>query len=255
MNLIRLHFPSDALHSYVDVTVCLPKKMKTPLEEKSYGSSEVYPYVILLHGALDCGDSWLTHTDLEDLVDSTGIAAVLPSCGNSFYLDEPDGLSWFTYITEELPEYLQSILPLSAGRHARFIGGLSMGGYGALYTALKKPNLFGKVFSMSGAVDIRRTASFVSSCGASLPSHLRNRRVLKGSDSDLFALCEGADAENMPALFLSCGREDFLYGDNQNFLKALHSADIPYRWSEDSGNHDWNFWKQSLCDAFAFLTD
>lgn len=255
MNLIRLHFPSDALHSYVDVTVCLPKKMKTPLEEKSYGSSEVYPYVILLHGALDCGDSWLTHTELEDLVEKTHIAAVLPSCGNSFYLDEPDGLSWFTYITEELPAYLQSILPLSDKREARFIGGLSMGGYGALYAAMKKPTLFGKAFSLSGAVEIRRTASFVSQCGASLPSHLRERRSLKGGEYDLFKLCESAELSALPPLFLTCGKEDFLYTDNTNFKKALDAAGISYRWSEDSGNHDWDFWKRALPEAFTFLSE
>lgn len=255
MNLIRLHFPSDVLHSYTDVTVCLPKRMKTPLEEKSYENSGVYPYVILLHGALDCGESWLTHTDLEALVEKTHIAAVLPSCGNSFYLDEPEGLLWFTYITEELPAYLQSILPLSGHRAERFIGGLSMGGYGALYAAMKKPFLFGKAFSLSGAVEIRRTASFVSQCGASLPSHLRDRRTLKGSEYDLFKLCEGAEPSTLPPLFLTCGAEDFLYTDNTNFKKALDAAGISCRWQEDRGNHDWEFWKKALPDAFAFLTE
>lgn len=253
MNLIRLHFPSDALHTYVDVTVCLPKKMKTPLEEPGFGGREVFQTVYMLHGALDCGDSWLTHTDLEDLVDSTRIVAVLPSCGNSFYLDEPQGLAWFTYITEELPEYLQSILPLSDRREDRFIGGLSMGGYGALHAALKKPERYGKVFALSGAVDLRRTAFFVSSCGASLPSHMRCRKELPGSQWDLFPLAKQASPEALPEIFMACGKQDFLFGDNRNLIRAFEDAGISYEWMENDGDHEWSFWKNHLGPAFAFL--
>lgn len=251
MNLIRCEFPSDALHTYVRVMVLLPKKMKTPLEE--WKPKDVYPVLYLLHGALDYGDNWLYRTELADLVDEKEIAVVLPSVGNSFYLDEPEGLHYFTFLTEELPDYLGRILPLSKKREESFLGGLSMGGYGSLYATLRNPERYGKVFSLSGAVDIRHVASFTSQCGAGLPSHLRDWRSLLGGEYDLLALLERADTASMPPVFLACGTEDFFLQDNQALAEAMKQRGINVEFHAVPGEHAWKFWRTWLNCAFDFL--
>lgn len=251
MNLIRCEFPSDTLHTYVHVTVLLPKKMKTPLEEPK--QKDTYPVLYLLHGALDHGDSWIYHTELADLVDEKEIAVILPSVGNSFYLDEPEGMSFFSYLTEELPDYLGRIFPLSKKREESFVGGLSMGGYGSLYAALRKPEKYGKAFSLSGAVDISRAASFVSVCGAGLPEPLRDRKTLPGGEYDLFALLERVRPEAMPPVLLACGTDDFFIRSNRKLSRELERRGIRVQLHTAPGGHNWDFWRVWLRHAFDFL--
>ena len=78
----------------------------------------------------------------------------MPSVGNSFYLDEPEGMAYFTFLTEELPDYLEHIFPLSKKREETFIGGLSMGGYGAIQNGLKYSDVFGHIIGCSPAMII-----------------------------------------------------------------------------------------------------
>lgn len=251
MNLIRCEFPSDCLHTYVHVTVLLPKRMKTPLDDPK--PKDTYPVLYLLHGAMDYGDNWIYRTNLAELVDEKEIAVVLPSVGNSFYLDEPDGLQYFTFLTEELPDYLGSILPLSRKREDTFLGGLSMGGYGSLHAALRRPERYGKVFSLSGAMDIRRSSCFVSQCGASLPGQLRDRNALPGGEYDLFALLEKTDPAVMPPVFLACGNEDFFMWDNLVLAETMEKHGMRVTFHAAAGDHSWAFWRTWLNCAFDFL--
>ena len=197
MNLIRCEFPSEALHTHVRVTVLLPKR-----RGEAPGAGDPYPVAYLLHGGMDSGESWLSHTELAELVDDRNIAVVLPNMGNSFCLDEPEGAGYFTFLTEELPGYLEEILPLSPKREETFLGGLSMGGYGSLYAALRKPEKYGRVFSLSGAVDIRKAAGFSRVLGVELPSPLRDRKGLPGGEYDLFSLLRQVEPGAMPPISL-----------------------------------------------------
>ena len=40
----------------------------------------------------------------------------------------------------------------------------------------------------------------------------------------------------LPELFIQCGTEDFLYDDNQRFMKYLDEKGINYKYEEDLGN-------------------
>lgn len=251
MNLIRCQFPSDALHTCVHVTVLLPKKKKTPFVTPERKKS--YPVLYLLHGVLEDGESWLHRTELAELVDETEIAVVLPSVGNSFCLDEPGGPQYFTFLTEELPEYLGSVFPLSHKREETFLGGLSMGGYGSLYGAMRKPGQYAKVFSLSGALDIRRAASFVNACDAGLPCQLRDRKSLSGGEYDLFALLERVEPKAMPGVFLACGTEDFFLRDSRHMARMLRERGVDVTFHAAPGDHSWAFWRTWLNQAFDFL--
>lgn len=251
MNLIRCEFPSDTLHTYVHVTVLLPKKMKTPLEEPK--QKDTYPVLYLLHGAMDHGDNWLYHTNLAELVDEKEIAVVLPSVGNSFYLDDPNGLRYFTFLTEELPDYLGHVFPLSGKPEETFLGGLSMGGYGSLYAALRKPEKYGKIFSLSGALEIQLASGFVAHCEGALPEVLRSRKMLPGGEYDLFALLERVRPEAMPPVLLACGTDDFFIRSNRKLSRELERRGMRVQLHTAPGGHNWDFWRVWLRHAFDFL--
>ena len=102
-------------------------------------------------------------------------------------------------------------------------------------------------------MDIRTTASFVSNCGAPLPSQLRCRKALHGGPYDIFPLVEQAELQAMPSLFLACGTEDALIRDNRLMVQALENRGIPFTYQEGPGGHDWGFWRPWLTRAVSFL--
>ena len=64
---------------------------------------------------------------------------VMPSVYNSAYTDMKYGLDYFSYLTEELTDFVERNFPAATKRENRFIAGMSMGGYGAYKWGLTCP--------------------------------------------------------------------------------------------------------------------
>ena len=96
----------------------------------------------LLHGLSDDASAWQRYSCVETLATAYGLVVVMPSAGRSFYIDQPNGQGYFTYLTEELPHYLADVFGLAPRREDTFIAGNSMGGHGAFKAALLHPELY-----------------------------------------------------------------------------------------------------------------
>ena len=59
-----------------------------------------------------------------------------------------------TYISGEVVHFIDSAYNTLAQKKSRAISGLSMGGHGALYLALRHPEVFGAAGSMSGVLNL-----------------------------------------------------------------------------------------------------
>ena len=77
------------------------------------------------------------------------------------------------YIVNDIPADVESHYPVAKNRESRAIGGLSMGGYGAFYLALKHPDRYWFVGSMSNAVDAP-TRGFLSSDSANTGDYAKS---------------------------------------------------------------------------------
>ena len=77
---------------------------------------------------------------------------VMPDSGRGFYSDAQVGMAWETAIVGDLVSFIDTRFQTNATREGRCIGGLSMGGYGAVKLALKYPHIFSSAVSHSGAV-------------------------------------------------------------------------------------------------------
>ena len=55
------------------------------------------------------------------------------------------------------------------------------------------------------------------------------------------AVASGRDRE-LPGFTIEIGTEDFLFADNERFIKELDRCNIPYEYITRSGAHDWKFW-------------
>jgi S-formylglutathione hydrolase FrmB len=74
-----------------------------------------------------------------------------------------------------------------------------------------------------------------------------------GTDDDLLALLARADPAELPALYLSCGTEDALVGDNRMFVEACGAAGVPITADLRPGAHDWDLWDETIRDVLAWL--
>jgi len=63
-----------------------------------------------------------------------------------------------------------------------------------------------------------------------------------GGKDDLWAIAERADRNNLPAVRMDCGLDDFLLEDNRAFHQHLNKLGIPHEYEEFPGEHNWDFW-------------
>jgi S-formylglutathione hydrolase FrmB len=93
--------------------------------------------MVLLHGYTGDATDWLYNSAAADLSMRYNLAIVMPNGGISFYLDRKStGRQYAKFIGEELIDYLRETFGLAMTKEDTLIGGVSMGGFGALHTGL-----------------------------------------------------------------------------------------------------------------------
>ena len=118
--------------------------------------------VYLLHGYSGKSDDWFTWGNLGPILDRAiaegripPMIVVTPGFDNAWYVDNPDeggfGLV-ATALATDLVKTIDRTLPTANCRQGRAIGGLSMGGWGAVLQGIDHPDLYVGVMSFSGAL-------------------------------------------------------------------------------------------------------
>jgi enterochelin esterase-like enzyme len=116
-------------------------------------SSRRYPTLYLLHGVGgDAGvgvEEWLGYALTEDLdrMLAAGLIepliVVLPNGEQSYWINHADGgPRWADFVAFDLVDHVDATFRTEPARERRAIGGLSMGGHGALQLALNHPDRF-----------------------------------------------------------------------------------------------------------------
>jgi S-formylglutathione hydrolase FrmB len=149
MALFRIDHVPETIKVNLPLNIILPdpgKMGSVPVTQRKV--------LYLLHGLSDDASAWQRFTSIEMIARMYGLVVVMPSVGRSFYIDQPNGQKYFTYLTEELPRYLKDVFGLSPRREDTYIAGNSMGGYGAFKAALLRPELYTAAASFSGALSL-----------------------------------------------------------------------------------------------------
>jgi len=115
-----------------------------------------FPVFYLLHGLSDDHTSWARRTSIERYVAPLPLIVVMPDGGRGFYCDAVEGPAYERHVIEDVIGFVDRTCQTIPERKGRVIGGLSMGGYGALKLALKFPHLFCSAVAHSSAFDVRR---------------------------------------------------------------------------------------------------
>lgn len=260
MALINVDFFSNSLMRTVTVKVILPTD-KHLGPGKPAVKKKAFKTLYLLHGIFGNNIDWISGTRVQTWAESHDLAIVMPSGENKFYVDNnQSGDRFGTFIGEELVTFTRDTFPLSERREDTFIGGLSMGGYGALVNGLKYHETFGGICAFSSALIIDKYS------GADDRSEkLIDRKSfyevsfgpfegVPGSDKDYYALADWIkEPELRPRIYMSCGKQDPLVTDNKKYGDYLRQKGYELTYEEWDGNHDWIFWDQCIGRVMEWL--
>ncbi|HEY8363160.1 MAG TPA: alpha/beta hydrolase-fold protein [Tissierellaceae bacterium] len=254
MALLQVNFASKTLRKIVVFCATIPlDTIEEPMEERQ--ERKPLKAVYLLHGYTGHYMDWVWGSRIVELSQKYNIAVFMPSGENSFYLDDEDKGEFFgEFIGKELVEFTRRMFPISNKREDTFIGGLSMGGYGAIRNGLKYNETFGRIIALSSALIIRKIAGISSDFRDAIADYKYYRRVfgdldqLIGSDKDPEALVLKLKDMNadIPKIYMACGTEDFLLAENREFYNFLVKEKIDVTYEEGPGAHDWKFWDEYI---------
>lgn len=225
------------------------------IRPSQYNSLQRMPVVYLLHGYSDNYAGWVTKAaGVEKLADQYGLMIVCPDGGfGSWYWDSPADAAfrYETYVSKELVAWVDKTYKTIPDRKGRAITGLSMGGHGALYLALRHQDVFGAAGSMSGGVDIRpfpNNWDMARRLGeyAKAPANWEQHTVI-----NMLHLLTPKSLK----LIIDCGTGDFFYEVNENLHRQLLYRNIPHDYITRPGVHNWEYWKNAVKYQVLFMHD
>ena len=249
MTELALTIYSDSLGKSVPIRVLYPQ------QHYLLGVPErPYRVLYLLHGLGDDETFWLRRTGIESCADGKHLIVVMPDGDVSWYCDMDRGRKYFTYITEELPKQIRTLFQgVSDKREDTFIGGASMGGYGAFKAAMTYPKRYSKAFSFSGALDIPALEPWIEK--SILENAMGPLEEAVRGEASLYVAAERVRASGhvLPQFYMWCGYDDFLYQANLKFRGFMQEKGLPLTYREGEGAHRWQDWDRELERALEFL--
>jgi enterochelin esterase-like enzyme len=189
-----------------------------------YSRAHRYPVVYLLHGMPGSPSEYLDGTNLAPFADaaiSSGrlrpFIAVVPAAGVDPKYDGEWAGPWERELVDDVVPFVDAHFATVATQEGRVLAGLSAGGFGAVYIALRHPGVFGVVESWSGYFHPLRDGPFKHDTNAQL----------RANDPRLLV----RDARGM-RFFLSTGPYHSHWirpAETQTFARLLRAAGVQVR--------------------------
>jgi putative tributyrin esterase len=250
LNVKIVHFPSPILGDERTLLVMLPVDYEASVRR--------YPVLYLLHGHDADITDWARGTNLSEYARQHQLIIVTPDASRSWYVNSvSDPKAHFEdFMMKDVIDYIDKNFRTIPEPFARAIGGVSMGGYGAMFLGLKHHDQFAAIGSFSGALNYGHIPA------APAPPNLteedkKNRQEyvtrmgMPGSkeqkERDPFELIQNIPVEEVPMLFIVCGGEDGNIENTHQFLQALAKRHIAYEYREISPReHEWRIWNEEI---------
>ena len=264
-------YQATAVGRQLKYAVLLPRDYAT--------STRRYPVLYLLHGHTGHYRSWIEYAGLPlDTADHLEAIVVLADGGNAFYANwhGADGTHpqrWEEAIVRDLVGDVDGRWRTRVTRDARAIGGLSMGGYGAIAIALRHPDVFGFAFSSAGALRFAAHARDELASGSEdwnrpelwskesrppvdTPGFATQRErtprgrvfatAAQANAADPFVLAGGLEPARAPFLHLDAGLQDELLPETLAFAERLRARGLPHALVLLPGGHEVPYWRTAF---------
>ncbi len=234
-----LEIYSPSMRKTIKCLVVLPKDYTV--------MGQPYPVLYLLHGWSGNFAGWLGDApQLTRQADQHQMLIVCPDGGyDSWYFDSPvdSNVRYETHITQEVIPNIDYYYHTRRDRSGRAVSGLSMGGHGAMYLAIRHPDLFGAAGSMAGGLDLRPfkkngwDLEGVLGKPGDYWENWENNSVVS-----LVPLLKQFDLQ----LIIDCGLGDFFLEANREMHRRLLEANIPHEYTERQGEHNDAYWGNAV---------
>lgn len=238
---------SNSMHKNVKCVVIAP--------DAYTHSAKPFPVVYLLHGYSGNYSDWVSKApDLLRMIDEDSVLVVCPDGAfGSWYFDSPidTTMKYETNVSAEIPAFIDAHYRTVKDRNARAITGLSMGGHGALYLAIKHKDFFGAAGSMSGGVDIRPFPDNwdIKKYLGDLKTHPDN-----WNNNTVINLVDQLQNNELSIIF-DCGVDDFFLQVNRNLHQKLVDKKIAHDYTERPGGHEWKYWNNAIKYQLLFFKE
>ncbi len=227
-----------------DICVFLPPEMPIDI-----------PVVVLLHGVYGSAWSWAlnggVHLTALDMIASGALPpmmVVMPSDGlwgdGSAYLPH-NGFDFEKWIADDVPAVMQELFAEVTGKSSFFIGGLSMGGFGAMRIGAKYHERFNAISGHSSITSLEQMKYFTT-------EDLGRYAQADPVSEDVLATILRFK-KHLPRLRFDCGYDDVLLPYNRLLHEALEKEGVSHEYHEFAGGHQWNYWEEHVRDTFLFF--
>lgn len=249
--LVTFSYHSRSLGHDVPVEVYLPPE---------YPKAGVkYPVLTLLHGLPGSGPQMLSDLNfvatVDKLIDSGQIqplVVIAPSDGPTAGTDTEWINSqiirtwrWGTLVDYELVAWADSTFQVCDLRSGRALGGISMGGFGAMNDALRALGEFGAV-TLWSPYFVSNTPLVDGPAGS----------VTWREDSPLYNLSPDLSrlAQYPIKISFYVGKSDEFEPQDTSFAKLLTKDKLNYRFAVIPGGHDYALWRSELSGQLRWLS-
>ena len=258
MALSKITYYSDAMKQKMGVCVIIPEnKWGYSLADRP--ADYRYPTLWLLCGGGFDHTDWLRYTAIELFAAQHGVAVVMPGISYAAYVDTAEGnYPYWTQISQELPEYLRKVFPLSYAREDNFVCGFSMGGYGAFKFAMQRPEMFAACGTFAGPIGIIPRTPIPSNerlgqpclrddfceeafgtLWTSFGSAAKRRNT---PDDNIYMLQKHLDEKtDLPKFYIAVGAQDPTAPEGYETMDLMHQMGLEFEDIRDQGKHDWEY--------------
>ncbi|MDR2126532.1 MAG: esterase family protein [Prevotellaceae bacterium] len=252
-------FKSSILGKDVNYTLYLPPDYDV--------SSRQYPILFLLHGYSDDHTGWLHYGEMNRIADElinegkiTPLIIVVADAKKTWYINNYANTHRYEdmYITEFIP-YIEKTYRARGNKLGRAIGGLSMGGYGALLYALKYPDMFSVCVPMSAAVftddEVKLRIKEESYGFQDLFGGTDEKLSEHWYKNSIINIVKNLPDNNKKSVkfYIDCGDDDFLYSGNSTLHTVMRDLKIDHEYRVRDGAHSWTYWRQCLYDGLIYI--
>lgn len=212
------------------------------------------PIYILLHGVY--GSAWIwamkggAHKTADKLMhEGTIKPAIIAMPSDGLW---GDGSAYFSHhqqnfdkwIVEDVVTAIKENIPEAKHSTSTCIGGLSMGGYGALSLGTRFPEKFKAISGHSSITQLEQMALFVEE---PLDEYFK-----EASFPNVIDIIKKNGAK-LPALRFDCGINDELIEPNRRLHQQLIKAKIDHFYEEFEGGHEWSYWIKNVEKTLVFF--
>ncbi len=262
MALLQVDYFSNSLARSTCFQLILPNDSPSYMTDNNDNYKRKMKTLFLLHGYSGSSKDWLYGSKAQELAGKYNMAIVMPTGENSFYLDQKGtGKAYCRHVGQELVEYIRKTFNIAMTKEDTYIGGLSMGGFGAIHTGLYYPETFGKIVGLSSALIIYNVKNLNKDAKDGIADYdyyvsvFGDLDKLETSTNNPEQLIRNLKKENkpIPGIYMACGTEDFLINENRLFHKFLKDEGIAVEYIESPGIHNWDFWNYYLEPSIQWL--